>query len=70
MPAISNRAVWNFNDQPKSLKYVQGIDHSGISRGHTAVFDTGAQQSMIGLVVWEIIKRPDTWIYAQDVNMC
>ena len=33
------------------------------------MFDTGAQQSMIGRDGWNIINRHDTWIYAQGVNM-
>ena len=32
------------------------------------MFDTGDQQPMIGRDGWEIIKRLDTWIYAQGVN--
>ena len=37
--------------------------------GHTTVFDTGAQQSMIFWGGWDIIKCHDTWIDAQGVNM-
>ena len=40
-----------------------------IARGHTTVFDTGDQQSMIGRDGWEIIKRRDNWIDTQGVNM-
>ena len=46
--ARSKRAVQNFNALPKKSKYVQGIFHNRKSSGHTAVFDTGDQHSMIG----------------------
>ena len=68
-PACSKRDVHNFDALPKSHKHEQGIIHGGKARGHTAVCDTGAQQSMIGQYVWEIIKRHDNWIYAHGVNM-
>ena len=42
---------------------------TGLQGGHTAVFDTGSQKSMIGRYGWEIVKRHDTWIDAQGVNM-
>ena len=44
----SKRDVQNFGARPKSHRYAQGIVHNGIARGHTPVFDPGAQQSMIG----------------------
>ena len=65
----SKRDVQNFNSCPKSHKHAQGIIHDGIARCHTTVFDKGAHQSMIGRYGWEIIKRHDTWIYTQGVNM-
>ena len=65
----SNRAVKTFDALPKIHKHTQGIAHNGIARGHTAVFDTGIQQLMIGRDIWEIIKCHDTWIYVQGVNM-
>ena len=65
----SNRAVQTFDAHPKSHKHAQGIVHNGISRGHYAVFDTGAQQYIIGRDGWEIIKRHDTWIETKSVNM-
>ena len=67
--ARSKRAVRNFDDLPKIHKHAQGIVHDRIVRGHTAVFDTGDQQSMIGRDGWEITKRHDTWIDTQGVNM-
>ena len=33
------------------------------------MFDTRVQQSIIGRDGWEIIKRHDTWIDAQGVNI-
>ena len=33
------------------------------------MFVTGAQQSMIGRDVWEIIKRHDKWIDAKCVDL-
>ena len=33
------------------------------------MFDTGAQQLMIGQDGWEIINRHDTWIYAKGVDL-
>ena len=65
----SKRDVKNFNSRPKSHKYAQGIVHDGIGRGHTTVFDTGPQKSMIGQYGWEIIKRHHNWIDAQGVKM-
>ena len=67
-PACSKRDVRTFDTLPKSHKHVQGIIYNGKLRGHTTVFDTGDQQPMIGRDGWEIIKRLDTWIYAQGVN--
>ena len=55
--------------RPKSQKYAQGIFHNGAARGHTTVLDTGSQQSMVVMEVWEIIKRHNMWIYAQVINM-
>ena len=65
----SKRAVKTFNALTKIYKHAQGIFHDGIARGHTKMFDTGAQKLMIGQYGWEIIKRRDTWIYAQGVKM-
>ena len=69
-PVRSKRDVQKFDSLPKIQKHVQGIIHNGKYRGHTAVFDTGAQQLMIGRDGWEIIKRHDNWIDAQGVNLC
>ena len=33
------------------------------------MFDTGAQQSMIGRDGWEIIKHHDKWIDARGVDL-
>ena len=43
----SNRDVQTFDARPKIHKRAQVIVHDGIARGHTAVFDTGDQQSII-----------------------
>ena len=55
--------------RPKIQNHEQGIVHNGDSSGHTALFDTWDQQSIIGRYGWEIIKRRDTWIDAQGINM-
>ena len=67
--ARSNRAAKTFDALPKSQKHVQGIIHNEKDRGHTAVFDTGSQKSMIGRYGWERINRHDTWIYLQGVDL-
>ena len=68
-PARIKRAVRTFDALiSKIQKHVQVIFHNGKGRGHTAVFDTGAQQLIIGRDGWEIIKRHDTWIYAKGVD--
>ena len=58
-----------FDALPKSQKHVQEIAHNRKARGHNAVFDTGAQKLMIGWDGWEIIKRHDTWIDANGVDL-
>ena len=67
--AHSKRAVQTFDALPKSKKHAQEIVYNKKARGHTAVFDTRDQQSMIGQYGWEIIKRHDTGIYAQGVDL-
>ena len=47
----SKRDVQNFGARPKFHKHAQLIVHDGISRGHTAVFDTWDQKSIIGIDV-------------------
>ena len=59
----------NFDALPNKSKHVQGIVHNGKAIGHTAVLDTGAQQSMIGRGGWKIIRRHDKWIYARGVDL-
>ena len=54
---------------PKIQNHAQVIVHNGDASGHTAVFDTWAQESIIGRYGWEIIKRRDTWIDAQGINI-
>ena len=66
---LSKRDVITFDSIPKSYKHAKGIAHNRIARGHTAVFNTGDHQLMIGQDGWDIIKRHDTWIYEQGVNM-
>ena len=51
-PALSNKTARTFDDLPKSHNHAQGIVHDGIARGHTALFDTGPQKSMIGRYGW------------------
>ena len=66
---LSKKAVQTLDDRPKSHNYTHIIFHSGADMGHTAVLDTGSQQSTVGMRVWDIIKRHDTWIDTQGVNM-
>ena len=54
---------------PNKLRHVHGIVHNGKSSGHTAVFDTGAQKSIILRYGWEIIKRHDYWIDARGIDL-
>ena len=54
--------------RPNKLRHVHGIVQ-GKARGHTDMFDTGAQQSTIGRDGWDIIKRHDTWIGARGVDL-
>ena len=68
-PTLSKKAVRTFDALPKSQKHVQGIVHNRKERGHTAVFDTGAQKSMIGQDGWEIIKRHDNWITVKGADL-
>ena len=63
------RSVQIFDALPKSQNHFQEIAHKRKARGHNAVFDTGAQQLMIGRDGWEIIKRHDTWIDAKGVDL-
>ena len=63
------RVVRNLDARPKIHKHAQGIVHNGVTRGHTAVFDTGPQKLMIGRDGWEMIKHHYTWVDAQGVNM-
>ena len=58
----SKRDVRTLDAHPKNQNYVQGIVHGGSARGHTAVLDIGAQQSIVGIGSWEIIKQHYTWI--------
>ena len=56
----SNRSVQTLDDQPKIQNYAQGIVHYGVAKGHITVIDTGAQQYMVSIGGWEIIKLRDT----------
>ena len=51
-PDLSKIAVHKFYDLPKIQNHVQVIEHHSKARGHTAVFDTGPHQSMIGQDGW------------------
>ena len=53
----------------KIQKYVQGIVYNGAAKNHIVIFYTGAHQSMIGIGVCETIKRHDSWIYSQSVDV-
>ena len=65
----SKGAVRKPDARTNKLRNVHGILHNGKESGHTAVFDTGAQQYMIGREDWEIIKRHDYWINARGVDL-
>ena len=56
------------NSRPNKLRHIQGIVQRK-ARGHTAVFDTDAQQYMIGRDGWEIIKRHNKWIDARGIDL-
>ena len=58
--ARSKRYVQTLDGLPKSQNYSQGIIHNGAARGHTTMLDIGAQQSMVGMGGWDIIKGHDT----------
>ena len=66
---LSKGDVQKPDSWPNKLRHVHGIVHNGKSSGHTAVFDTGAQKSMIVRDGWEIIKRHDSWINARGVDL-
>ena len=55
--------------QTNKLIHAHGIIHNRKASGHNVVFDTGAQQSMIGSDGWEIIKRHDYWIDARGIDL-
>ena len=57
------------DSHPKSHNYSQVIVHDGVARGHTAVLDTGSQQSIFSIGGWGIIRIRDTWIDKQGINM-
>ena len=50
------------------LRHVQEVVHGGAGT-HVAVFDTGAQQSMLGRDGWEIIKNHEKWIETRGVDL-
>ena len=53
----------------KSQILLKVFVHNRKASGHTSVFDTGSQQSIIGRDGWKIIRRHDTWIYARGVYL-
>ena len=65
----SKRDMKTLDARPKSKKHAQGIVHDGAARCHNTVIDTGAQQSMVRIGYWDIIKRHYKWIDAQGINM-
>ena len=50
------------------LRHVQGVVQGGAG-AHVAVFDTGAQQSVLGRDGWEIIKNHEKWIDTRGVDL-
>ena len=50
------------------LRHVQGVVQGGAG-AHGAVFDTRAQQSMLGRDGWEIIKNHEKWIDTRGVDL-
>ena len=67
--ACSKRAVRNLYLPSKIQNNAKGNFHSRAAKKHAAVLDTGSHQSMIVMVDWEIIKRHNSWINSQGVNM-
>ena len=56
------------NKSRVKLRHYQGVVQ-GAAGAHVAVFDTGAQQSMLGYGGWEIINYHDKWIDTRGVNL-
>ena len=56
------------NKSRVKLRHYQGVV-KGAEGAHVAVFDTGAQQSMLGRDGWEIIKNHDNWIDTRGVDL-
>ena len=67
-PLCSKGAARKPDARPNKLRHIQR-NVQGKAIGHTAVFDTGDQQSMIGRDGWEIIKRHDKWIDTRGVDL-
>ena len=56
------------NNFKLKLRHVQGVVQGGAGT-HLSVFDTGAQQSMVGRDSWEIIKNHKKWIDTHGVDL-
>ena len=56
------------NKSKVKIRHVQGVVQGGAG-DHVAVFDTGAQQSMLGIDGWDIIKNHDKWIDTRGVDL-
>ena len=67
-PLCSKGSARKPDARTNKLRHVQGIVQGKVS-GHTAVFDTGAQQSMIGRYGWEIVKRHEKLIDTRGVDL-
>ena len=67
-PLCGKGAVRKPDARPNKLRHIQVIVQ-GKASGHTDVFDTSAQQSMISRDGWEIIKRHEKWIDTRGVYL-
>ena len=56
------------NKSKVKIRHVQGVVQGGAG-AHVAVFDTGAQQSMLGIDGWDIINNHDKWIDTRGVDL-
>ena len=67
-PLCSKGAARKPDARPNKLRHVRGVVQGKVV-GHTVVFDTGAQQSMLGRDGWEIIKPHEKWIDTRGVDL-
>ena len=64
----SSAACRSPNKSLLKIRHTQGVVQ-GEAGAHVAVFDTGAQKTMLGDGGWEIIKNHDRWIDTRGVNL-